>query len=237
MARGFSATRGFGARESAAPAARLQELPVVIDIAPIAERSPDAVKLAVEYRKRAVEIEPKLTSMLMNTAAKFGGVMEGLKDRLKSTDSIARKIDKEVKIGAATTREVAAREMGDMVRHTVSFGADVYTEGMASVLKALQDDGYKLDIRNFWSPDDPYQGVNVNIEKDGVKTELQFHTPESFKVKSEQHDAYDKYRNDNTPKDEKVKLFNSMTAESNKIPVPKNLDKLMQIGKVIKQSV
>lgn len=240
MARGFG-TRGFVAKEtgvgSLRAAARASSLPEVKDEALKPERSQEAGFLASEYRAKATELEPKLTSMLAGLADKLGGKMEGLQFRLKSTDSIARKIDKEVATGMAKDRAQAAAEMGDMIRHTVAFNEGTYTGGVAKMVETLQNAGYKLSIRNFWKDGDPYQGININLEKDGVKTELQFHTKESLKAKEEAHVDYEKYRDTKTSKEEKNILFRKMTEMASKIPKPKQFAKLLAIGSLIVQSI
>lgn len=214
-------------------------LPEIVDDAPKADRSTEAVALAKGYRSRAESLEPKLTAMLSGLAQKLGGKMEGLGFRLKSTDSIARKIDKEVLEDKSLngSKEAAAANMGDIIRHTVSFGETDYEGGMSNMVEALKADGYVVKVKNFWKDGDPYQGVNINLTKDGVKTELQFHTPESLSTKEKNHVDYETYRLPTTPKSVRAELFRKMTEAANRIPKPKDYEKLLAFGTLMLQTL
>jgi hypothetical protein len=71
-----------------------------------------------------------------------------------------------------------------------------------------------------------YQGINdtyLNAENNFV-FELQFHTPESWELKSEAHIIYEKFRVSTDPI-EQMKLFEEGTRKANTVRIP---EKVMQ---------
>lgn len=72
-----------------------------------------------------------------------------------------------------------------------------------------------------------YQGINdtyLNAENNFV-FELQFHTPESWELKSEAHIIYEKFRVSTDPI-EQMKLFEEGTRKANTVRIP---EKVMQL--------
>jgi hypothetical protein len=76
----------------------------------------------------------------------------------------------------------------------------------------------------------------MKLSKDGVKVELQLHTPSSHKIKEvDLHDSYEKYRvsKDNT---ERKSLWDSMVNKAKAIPRPANMGKLLTLGTLVTQT-
>lgn len=168
---------------------------------------------AHEVHQRALRLEPFLTKMMKELAQKFGGKLEGLMFCVKSKESIASKL------AAAGGR---VESLTDVNRYTMVFPVKEYVKSVKSVIDALKGYGYVLNIKNYWQPGNPYQGINVAIS--GVlgasQVELQFHTPESLHVKETQlHSLYEIYRvsQDNH---ERWKLYQEMSRLAMQIPLP-----------------
>jgi hypothetical protein len=177
-----------------------------------------------------VALEPKTTEMVTAMAAEHGGEMVGLEQRLKTTDSLARKIDADSVKEHDGDRAAAAASVSDSLRYTTVFDNDTYTAGTAATLKSLEADGYSIRAKNFWSDGDDYQGMNVKATKDGVTVELQFHTRDSVRVKETQlHPVYEEYRKstDNTKRRE---LWDRMVGIASTIPKPAGYATLLTIG-------
>ena len=213
------------------------------DVKPTAERSPEAVKQAERLRRDAEAVEPVVTSLMQGIAktidadfAELDG-KSSLEQRLKSTDSLARKIDADAEKDHGGDREKAANAISDSVRYTLNVDENNYTDGVEKTIKAVEETGWKVEsVKNFWQAGDPYDGTNIKLSKDGVKVELQLHTPTSHKIKEvDLHDDYEKYRvsKDNT---ERKSLWDSMVTKAQAIPRPANMGKLLTLGTLVTQT-
>jgi hypothetical protein len=156
--------------------------------------------------------------------------MTGLEQRLKTSDSLARKIDADAVKEHGGDRAAAAASVSDSIRYTTVFDNDTYTAGTAATLKSLEDDGYSIRAKNFWSDGDDYQGMNVKATKSGVTVELQFHTRDSVRVKEKQlHPVYEEYRA-STDNKKRRQLWDKMVNIAATIPKPAGYATLLTIG-------
>jgi pyruvate/oxaloacetate carboxyltransferase len=134
----------------------------------------------------ALSIEPKITDELIQIAAAIGGTLAGLDNRIKDYSSFKKK-EHTYKSGV----------IHDIIRYTFLFDALNYTEQVQQALDVLKKHGQKvIKIKNTWNDElNPYKAINTFVEfHDGFMYEIQFHTPQSFNVKSgKMHDLY-KYR-------------------------------------------
>lgn len=74
----------------------------------------------------------------------------------------------------------------------------------------LEQRGYTMFYsKNHWPTDPEYKGINTRWRTpDGVRFEVQFHTPESFHAKQElTHKAYERIRNPVLSDDERGTLI------------------------------
>ena len=123
--------------------------------------------------------------------------LDGFEHRLKSTDSIARKI----LFDANRTHielETACDRIGDSVRYTLICDDETFTEDVRRSMETLLAKGYRVrHFRNNFG-NVMYKGINVGlISPDGVMMELQFHTEESHSAKEEKsHVIYEIARNE-----------------------------------------
>ena len=213
------------------------------DVKPTAERSPAAVKQAERLRRDAEAVEPVITSLMEGIAktidadfAELDG-KSSLEQRLKSTDSLARKIDQDAEKDHGGDREKAANAISDAVRYTLNVDENNYTDGVERTIKSVEETGWKVEsVKNFWQAGDPYDGTNIKLSKDGVKVELQLHTPNSHRVKEvDLHDDYETYRvsKDNT---ERQALWDRMVDKAKAIPRPANMGKLLTLGTLVVQT-
>lgn len=211
------------------------EIPEIKDTAPIEGRDPNAVQLATTLRNKIISVEPKITKMMQDLAEMSGGKLEGLQHRVKSTDSLARKIAADA-VDEKCSQQEAAAKISDAIRYTMTMDESEYTAGFERVVKTLESSGFELRTKNFWQPGDPYDGANIKAVKDGVAVEIQIHTPQSLKYKEEKlHPIYEKYREE---KVESVREshWNKMIEIANEIPRPSNYGALLTIGKLVIQN-
>jgi len=200
-----------------------KSVPDIADKAPIEGRSTEAVRAATELRKRVAAVEPEITSGMVDLADKHGGEMVGLGNRLKTTDSLARKIDAE-KHDKGGDVDATAASMSDVARYTISFSEDGYSAGARGVMDDLESQGCSLRSKNYWKDGDGYQGVNIAVTRpDGTTFELQFHTSASLELKAKNHKVYEEYRAISpTPANAKKrwKLFDQMARAALRCPKP-----------------
>jgi len=217
--------------------------PKADDISPKAERTPEAIKAAQRIRQQAEQVEPVITQLMVDLAEKSGGVfaeIEGknsLVERLKSTESLARKIDGDAEKKYGGDREKAADNISDAVRYTLNVDDNKYTENLERTLDTLEKTGWKVnEVKNFWQQGDPYDGVNMKISRDGVKVELQLHTPKSHEIKEVKlHNDYAKYRVE-TNDTVRQTLWDKMVDTAKAIPRPSNSAKLLTLGTLVVQT-
>ena len=197
------------------------EIPEFVDEMPKpGQYEDDAVEKAIELHEKVKKVEPELTDNLIDMAQEHGGQMEGLEYRFKATKGNAKKITN-ISLDRGISVEEAQTQVCDAVRYTMTFGEDDYVDGVNNALDKLRDMGHEVEVKNYWDEGDGYQGINVVIKHpDGFLYELQFHTPESFKVKQAAHDAYDEYQ---AQRDDAVRLelFRRMAAAAAQLPMPK----------------
>ena len=232
------ATGGGGGKDGSSSRPRMAD-----DVKPEPDRTPAAVKQAERLRRDAEAVEPAVTSLMEGIAKTIGAdfaVLDGkssLEQRLKSTDSLARKIDADAEKDHGGDREKAANAISDAVRYTLNIDDNSYADGVEKTVGALEKTGWKVEsVKNFWQQGDPYDGTNIKLSKDGVKVELQLHTPQSHKVKEvDLHDDYEKYRK-STDNAERRRLWDGMVEKAKAIPRPANMGKLLTLGTLVVQT-
>ncbi|MEV4503652.1 hypothetical protein [Streptomyces klenkii] len=160
------------------------------------ELSPEQNRVVTERWERAAAARDRMDAMMKDvqqeTAQSHGGKLEGLEYSLKDVDSFRRKAataarDKKVPV------EKTARKVNDLNRYTLTFEPDSYTEGVERTYERLREQGYEPTAeKNTWQ-DPVYKGVNTTWQhtQSEEKFELQFHTPEGFKAKMENHELYE----------------------------------------------
>ena len=214
------------------------EIPAMApDVAPRPQWSAEAVAQANRLRKEALAVEPVVTKLMVDLQKISGGEFVQLDHRLKSTDSLARKIDTEAVSEFDGDRSRAADAVSDAVRYTLKVGDDNYTDALTNTVGALEESGFKLRVKNFWQSGDPYDGVNIKARKDGVEVEIQLHTPSSFAHKEGErgtHRIYEKYQvelNDST----RLNMWNQMIDIAKGVSKPTGYATLMGTGTLILQ--
>ena len=188
----------------------------------------EEISAASAQREKLAEVEKEITSTLIDTSEKHGGIMVGLAFRMKSIKAIAGKINRER--GNRTARETA-EEMSDVIRYTTTFTPENYVSGAKAIIGDLEAAGYKLTVKNYWMAGDPYQGINIAaVHPDGTRFELQFHTPQSAADKEVIHKFYEEYRD---AKDAKTRwtLYDRMARMAENIGIPVE-DGLLDIGEI-----
>jgi hypothetical protein len=154
-------------------------------------------------------------------ADKYGARLDGFDYRLKAEKSLGRKIENEYKteeFGGDVDKCAAA--MSDVVRYTMMTTNERYTSTVESALSDLRAKGYTTRVKNYWEEGQPYRGLNVALTSpEGLKIELQFHTPQSMYVKNKTHALYEKYREEKDD-NKRRQMFDAMVRITDKLIPP-----------------
>jgi len=182
--------------------------------------------------------EAKITKDMENITNKHGLKMTGEAFAIKMPISFNRKVDSKMlekqKYGNVNSDEaVVINSLNDVVRYTAVSSANNLVEGAIETLNDLKSQGHKvIEAKNSWNdPYNPYNGINVKLQNEnGVKYELQFHTPQSYDMKErKQHKYYELARQDDISEDQK-KLYNQkmfdLVTENPHWAIPKNIERL-----------
>jgi hypothetical protein len=137
-------------------------------------------------RAFAASAEQNVTPDLQTIAEALNGRMVGLDARLKSVDSLTRKLE-----------DFPGRSINDALRYTMSFETEDFSGGVRGAMDAMDQNGYQLvRMSNTFKAGVPYKGINATYRTaEGQEFELQFHTPESFYMKDVvNHPLYEQQR-------------------------------------------
>lgn len=184
----------------------------------------------IKKYQQAVEIEPKITKAVTTIIASVDGEVAGLEYRLKSMDSLKRKIETEMTAGIS--EQQAIDNIKDVIRYTAIFSPENFVTQYREMQSALEKQGYKtIIVKNTWRDGAVYKGINTFIttlvKKDNVIFEMQYHTSESFALKNgELHQLYERFLDPNTEQEEKEKLYIEMQKLSAKLVMPKDIQKI-----------
>jgi hypothetical protein len=158
-----------------------------------------------------------------------GGVLAGLKHRLKGTDRLKEKIAEKAEGDLGIDLAEAAGKISDAIRYTFRFGPEDYVAGCIDIRERMESAGCRMFYgKNHWLKDPEYKGVNTRwATPDGARFELQFHTLESFHAKENlTHDSYDRLRRPDTDWQELPELEAYQRDVSSAVPMPSRIEQL-----------
>ena len=196
--------------------------------------------------ERAQTVEEWLTPILQDIASASDVELTGLQFKFKSFHSLKRKIQgilkaKERKMaqnknkGGGVDLVANVNAVSDSLRYTLLIGASHYTETVISLRQTLLESNFiPFDMKNYWSEGDMYQGINdvFTEQSTRINVEFQYHTPESWDLKSAAHVIYEKFRICSEPL-EQVRLFAEGVTLAATLPLPNGV---MDLPKLTKRS-
>lgn len=152
----------------------------------------------------------------------------GFDNRLKSPDSLKRKVATAMKEAPGQSVEAALATINDAVRYTLQWPDARYTTGVvaaSSHLAAWGNDSVRW--KNTWGSSG-YKGVNSGWRepRSGMRFEIQFHTPASKWAQEETHKLYEEQRLPGTSPERKKQLQAQQNAIFAAVPVPGGADRL-----------
>lgn len=184
-----------------------------------------AMDAAQRIYERAALAEREISPALVDAVGDAGGHLERFDSRLKEIDSLARKLDGELKYASPSDfGEIHAAENGinDAVRYTAVVPADGYWDHGGAVIKALEERGFTLKYDpGGWKVPDEYRGRNLTFQTpDGMQFEVQIHTGDSLSAAEHTHRMYEEQRLLPEASERKAELKALQAEIFNSVPIP-----------------
>lgn len=188
----------------------------------------NAQKQAEKLISIAKEKDIVITKDLQNIIDKTNGRLAGLDYRIKSTDSLVRKLIDKSEAKSISVDEYASK-ITDILRYTNVSTTKNFTGNYYSIIDNLIKKSYNIvEVTNTLGDiNASYRGINCLVsDKDGYIFELQFHTEESLNIKEVNHKLYEELRLKTTNKARQLELYKEMQKKSTEIPMPPDITKI-----------
>lgn len=183
---------------------------------------------ADDLLEKARRVESAVTRDMEDIAARRGTRLEGLDFRLKSKDSMVRKMSTRLEERPGMKLSEAGKLVKDPLRYTITMNLEDYARVVNDTLREFKGRGYEFDdseVRNYWPRSRLYKGINVNMGRGDVVMELQFHTPESYEMKQNRtHPLYEEFRRSDTPPERAAELEQRMSGMFASLQVPPGVE-------------
>ena len=181
--------------------------------------------------KEAKRVEPKITKDVKTASNIAGSKMYGLEHRLKTKESIQRKIEtdsKEKKISESK----AASNIKDAVRYTTISKDNDFVSNYNTIKNALETIGYKeIRCKNYFQLYKEGKVKHKSVQSiyedpNGYKFEIQFQTPSSQLAKDKKIPIYEERRKPGIEKDRAIELEKMMDDLAKEVKEPKNISSI-----------
>ncbi len=142
-----------------------------------------------ELYLRYLAIEHKVTDLLDEFTTANHLQLVSLEHRFKTPTSVYEKL-------YVRPEQRALNTLNDVLRYTIILPESRYVTDAERLLDKLSTLGFRVrSVKNAWLQTNiPYNGLNVKcFSEEGFRLEIQFHTPDSYRVKSSEED-YALYR-------------------------------------------
>jgi hypothetical protein len=156
-------------------------------------------KYANKIYDKAIKNEPKITSDVSKSINSTTAKMYGLENRLKTKNSLIRKIETDARNDDIGVYESASK-IKDAIRYTAISKDKDFTKNYFNIKKNLENRGYtEIRCKNYF---DLYNKGKVKhksvqsvfADPKGQIFELQFHTPSSQNAKNKKIPLYEEIR-------------------------------------------
>jgi hypothetical protein len=187
--------------------------------------------LAQELLLQAQKNEPNITADLQNIAEKVTAEMVGLERKFKTEESLTRKLAETAEVSSEKIERVA-ESVNDALRYTFVLPFEIYAESFQKAIEILINSDYQVPKKRIWnawknigrSRDKGYRGINITvISSQNQKFELQFHTAESFALKTETHNLYKELRSKMVSEKREIELITKMKKAAWRVSKPEGI--------------
>ncbi|MFE0376448.1 ATP nucleotide 3'-pyrophosphokinase [Streptomyces inhibens] len=178
---------------------------------------------------RARRAERSITPQIRAAARLSHADLIGFDQRLKSPDSLKRKVATSMQESPGQTVDASLGKINDAVRFTLQWPAGRYSQGVdsaAGLLSSWGNDSTRWS--NTWNRTAGYKAVNSawRAPRSHQLFEVQFHTPESKAAQLETHKLYEEQRLPGTPPERVHELQEQQNAIFAAVPVPPGAERL-----------
>ncbi|WP_137725602.1 hypothetical protein [Prescottella subtropica] len=160
--------------------------------------------------------------------------MHGLAFRMKSPDSLARKLNDRYEENLNRSIDATAGKITDVVRSTAVTDSDRLVDTARTMTGLLTERGWTVvEVEQSYIDGNQYKGVHMLARHPGgriAEFQFQFHTEESQKIKDTTHVDYETVCNLDVPVAERAALVEKMTDRWAQLPAPAGLVELTELG-------
>ena len=173
--------------------------------------------------------EPKITKDVQESLKRAGAKPYGLQHRIKTIDSIERKILKDMQ-DEGLEADYAAKKMKDAVRYTSIANDNNFVKSYNDFKDEMHQKGYdEVRCKNFF---EDYKAGKVKHksvqsvfqDKDGYEFEVQFQTPSSQRAKDLKLPIYEERRKVGISEERAAELEQKMVELAEQVPYPKGIE-------------
>ena len=188
-------------------------------------------KLAKQLYSDAKKREPEITKTVTSSAEKAGSKMYGLEHKLKTEESIKRKIDTDSEEKDISVGEAAA-SIKDTIRYTTIASDNSFVDSYEKFKSNMSDNGYKeVRCKNYFDLYNQGKVKHKSVQSvfetpDGHVFEVQFHTPASQEAKDKKIPIYEERRKPGLSKERQMELEREMEKLAEKVPEPRDISRI-----------
>ncbi|MEU1377469.1 ATP nucleotide 3'-pyrophosphokinase [Streptomyces triculaminicus] len=181
------------------------------------------------FADRAKRAERSISPQVRAAARLSSAELVGFDHRLKSPDSLKRKVATAMKEHPGQSVNEALADIKDSVRYTLQWPDARYTAGVtvaAQLLSVWGNDSTKWS--NTWGRAKGYRAINSGwrAPRSEHLFEVQFHTPASKNAQEVTHKLYEEQRLPGTSPERAKELQEQQDAIFAAVPVPQGADRL-----------
>ncbi|MER6305122.1 ATP nucleotide 3'-pyrophosphokinase [Streptomyces sp. NPDC001657] len=178
---------------------------------------------------RARRAERSISPQVRAAAKISHAELVGFDHRLKSPDSLKRKVATAMRQTPGRTVDASLGTINDAVRFTLQWPDAKYSQGVttaSALLSAWGNDSTRWS--NTWDRTDGYKAINSawRAPRSHQRFEVQFHTPQSKAAQLETHKLYEEQRLPGTPPEKVHELQQKQNAIFAAVPVPPGAERL-----------
>lgn len=187
-----------------------------------------SASLADDIFGKASKKEPKISIDVKNAARVSGSKMYGLEHRLKTKESIQRKIETD-SLEKEISSDKAANDLKDAVRYTTITNDNQFVSSYNKFKRSMEARGYEeVRCKNYF---DLYKQGKVKHksvqsvfqDRDGYLFEVQFQTPASQRAKDLKVPIYEERRKPGLSESRQKELEKQMVDLAENVPYPKGI--------------